>query len=90
MPSKADSNGTGKRAAKKTQGKNFWKSKKEFCQNPKCPNHHAIAVSIFKGTGACSINCRKALGDDVSSVGQHMFITNDEKKIIEESRNGRA
>ena len=42
----------------------FWRDKNEFCQNERCPNDHEIAVSIFRGTGYCSDNCKKALGLD--------------------------
>lgn len=54
----------------------------------KCKNcDKKIQVAIFKGSGYCSIDCKKALGDDVSSVGTHMFVTRDEKKMIDQARN---
>ena len=46
--------------------KNHWK-----CQNPKCPNGHRIAITIFRGSGYCSDNCRKALGLDSTPQTRH-------------------
>jgi hypothetical protein len=46
-----------------------------------------ILVMSFRGTGACSVVCRKRLGRDVSSVGSMMFVTRDEKATITEARN---
>ena len=42
----------------------------------------------FRGTGFCSVNCKKKYGKDVSSVGTIMFVTSGEKAAIEEARNG--
>jgi hypothetical protein len=47
-----------------------------------------ILVMAFRGTGACSVVCRKRLGRDVSSVGSMMFVTRGEKAAIEEARRG--
>jgi hypothetical protein len=47
-----------------------------------------ILVMAFRGTGACSVVCRKQLGRDVPSVGTMMFVTTGEKAAIEEARNG--
>ena len=47
-----------------------------------------ILVMAFRGTGACSVVCRKQLGRDVSSVGEMMFVTREEKERITEARNG--
>jgi hypothetical protein len=47
---------------------------------------HEILVMAYKGTGACSVRCRKQLGRDVSSVGTMMFVTTDEKERIEHGR----
>lgn len=47
-----------------------------------------IKTMTFKGTGFCSVECRKKAGDDVSSVGTHMFVTASEKRIIDAFRKG--
>jgi hypothetical protein len=56
----------------------------EFCKVDGEP----IEVMAFKGTGFCSVNCRKEAGDDVPSVGTHMFVTTAEKRMIDGARNG--
>ena len=48
-----------------------------------------IEVAIFKGSGYCSIDCRKKAGLDTSSVGTYMFVASDEKQLIEEIRRGK-
>jgi hypothetical protein len=45
-----------------------------------------VQVMAFRGTGICSVDCRKALGLDVSSVGTMMFVTTEEKEMIGEYR----
>lgn len=47
-----------------------------------------ITVMAFRGTGACSVVCRKQMGRDVSSVGVMMFVTTGEKAAIMEARDG--
>ena len=47
-----------------------------------------ILVMAFRGTGACSVVCRKRMGRDVSSVGEMMFVTRGEKAAITEARDG--
>jgi hypothetical protein len=42
--------------------------KMEFCQNPVCPNNHFIGVMAFRGTGVCSDDCRKAIGQGPPEV----------------------
>jgi len=42
----------------------YWEGDWRQCQNPGCPNGHLIAIAIFRGSGYCSDNCRKALGLD--------------------------
>ena len=54
----------------------------------KCPCGKKITVMAFRGTGFCSVNCKKKHGKDVSSVGTIMFVTSGEKAAIEEARNG--
>lgn len=56
----------------------------EHCKN--CTGE--IKTMTFKGTGYCGIDCKKAAGLDVPSVGQMMFVSNDEKEKIMEARNG--
>lgn len=46
-----------------------------------------IEVMAYRGTGVCSLKCKKKYLGDVSSVGTIMFVTNGEKAAIEESRN---
>lgn len=48
-----------------------------------------ILVMAFRGTGFCSVNCKKASGIDVGSQGTLTFLTREERQIIEESRNGK-
>ena len=57
---------------------------KDICKN--CNKN--IEVTIFRGSGVCSVDCRKALGLDVSSVGTMMFVTTEEKHTVEEARRG--
>lgn len=45
-----------------------------------------IKIQIFKGTGFCSKECKKAAGHDVSSVGIYMHVTNEERDMIGEHR----
>lgn len=45
-----------------------FQGKMEFCQNQFCPNNHYIAVMAFRGTGACSDDCRKAIGQGPPEV----------------------
>jgi hypothetical protein len=45
-----------------------------------------IKVMAFRGTGLCSIDCRKALGLDPSSSGTIMFVTKKEHKRILKKR----
>lgn len=48
-----------------------WKNNKKKCQNPGCPNGHKISIAIFRGSGYCSDNCRKALGQDLAPQVRH-------------------
>jgi hypothetical protein len=45
-----------------------------------------IQVTIFQGSGFCSDQCRKAAGNDISSVGTFMFVTTTERKKIMKGR----
>lgn len=54
----------------------------KVCEN--CGGY--IYVTAFKGEPFCSIDCKKALGLDVSSVGTFMFVTHEEKRSIESGR----
>lgn len=49
-----------------------------------------ISIPIFKGSGFCSIDCRKEAGADVSSVGTVMFVTTDERHKIMKAREKKA
>lgn len=52
-----------------------------------CISHgREIKTMAFRGSGFCSIECRKLAGDDVSSVGTIMFVTIDERKKIMKAR----
>lgn len=48
-----------------------------------------IEMMAFRGSGFCSDQCKKDAGVDRPSVGTYMFVTTDEKRMIEEYRNGR-
>lgn len=60
--------------------------KEELCKVDNKP----IKVMAHRGTGFCSIDCRKKAGDDVSSVGTIMFVTTDERHKIEKRREKNA
>ena len=62
-------------------------SQHAHCTNPKCGKE--IAIQIFKDSGFCSVACRKAAGDDQSSVGTYMFVTKEEEKMIGKVRGAR-
>lgn len=47
-----------------------------------------IQIAIFRGTEYCSVLCKKAGGQDVSSVGEYMFVTAEEASSIRRLRNG--
>jgi hypothetical protein len=47
-----------------------------------------IEVMAFRGTGVCSVVCKKKYKGDVSSVGTFMFVTTEERKNLIEARNG--
>lgn len=56
---------------------------KDFCEN--CGRK--IEVTIFRGEGFCSDDCRKALGRDVTAGGTTMvLLAPDEKATIEKMR----
>jgi hypothetical protein len=59
------------------------------CQNPDCPRFgDEILVMAHRGLGYCSIDCRKALGWDMPSLGTMMFVTRTERSALLEARNG--
>lgn len=66
--------------------KQAWKNDKTKCQNKTCPNKHEIHVAIFKGTGSCSVDCRKAQGIDHATQGTLTFLSRDEAALIKEAR----
>lgn len=47
----------------------YLKGNNYYCQNEDCPNDYEIKVAIFRGTGYCSDNCKKALGLDGATHG---------------------
>lgn len=53
-----------------------------------CYCGNKITMQIYKGTGVCSLNCKKKYKGDVSSVGTIMFVSTDERDKIMEARNG--
>jgi len=56
-----------------------------------CITHgREIKTMAFRGTGFCSINCRKEAGADVSSVGVVMFVTREERDKIMKAREKKA
>lgn len=58
------------------------KNKRGFCRV--C--FKKINVMAFRGTEFCSDVCRKKAGADVSSVGSYMFVTNEERNLINDLR----
>ena len=56
-----------------------------------CVSHgREIKTMAFRGTGFCSVECKKEAGADVSSVGTIMFVTNEERNKIMKSREKKA
>jgi hypothetical protein len=56
-----------------------------------CITHgREIKTMTFRGTGFCSIECKKEAGADVSSVGTIMFVTLDERDKIMKARDKKA
>ena len=56
------------------------------CKNPDCPNGNVITIPAFQGEDYCCIDCKKAIGQDVPSVGTFMFVTLEEKRAIDAAR----
>lgn len=56
--------------------------------NETCPCGNKIEVMAFRGTGVCSLKCKKEFKGDVSSVGTFMFVTTEEHAAIKAGREG--
>lgn len=57
------------------------------CQNPSCPRYQQpIQLMAHRGLGYCSVDCKKEMGLDTSSVGTIMFVTREERDVLMESR----
>lgn len=48
-----------------------------------------IQVMAFRGTGYCSVDCKKAAGIDHATQGTLTFLTREEAAMIKENRNGK-
>lgn len=58
-----------------------------------CTNcRKTIKVAIFKGTGYCSVNCKKAAGIDHVDYGKAdlMLVSRDEAAMVEKRRRSLA
>lgn len=49
-----------------------------------------IQVMIFRGSGYCSIDCKKALGLDHAPYGNMMVVTASEQQFVEKRRRSLA
>jgi hypothetical protein len=60
----------------------------DICHNPDCPNDGKIETHAFKGTGYCSVNCRKTAGIDHVDYAKSemMLVTRGEASQIRKGR----
>ena len=59
---------------------------KDICKN--CLK--GIKVMAFRGTGYCSVTCRKQAGIDHPPYGNMMVVTSDEQALVEKRRRSKA